>query len=94
MSKEALFALSLFPYLGTLWFLSRVKQMPRLALFGFYGTLVFVAVTIPAGIYAQVHYGKSLANVDWLHGSAESFLTLSNILLVLGFRQAIMQKKT
>lgn len=67
--------------------------MPRLALMGFYGTLVFVAVTIPAGIYAQVHYGKSLANVDWLHGSAESFLTVSNILLVLGFRQAVMMAK-
>lgn len=93
ISKETLFALSLFPYLGFLWFLSRSKQMPRLALMGFYGTLVFVAVTIPAGIYAQVHYGKSLANVDWLHGSAESFLTLSNILLVLGFRQALMVAK-
>ncbi len=91
--KEALFGLSLFPYLGFLWFISRSKQMPRLALYGFYGTLVFVAVTIPAGIYAQVHYGKSLANVDWLHGSAEAFLTLTNILIVLGFRQAIIEKK-
>lgn len=94
ISKEALFALSLFPYLGCLWFLSRVKGMPRLALYGFYGTLVFVAVTIPAGIYAQVHYGKSLANVDWLHGGAEFFLTLSNILIVLGFRQAVIQRKS
>lgn len=94
ISKEALFALSLFPYLGFLWFLTRVRQMPRLALIGFYGTLVFVAVTIPAGIYAQVHYGKSLSNVDWLHGSAEFFLTLSNILIVLGFRQAIIQRKS
>jgi hypothetical protein len=94
MPKEALFALSLFPYLGFLWFLTQVKQTPRLALIGFYCTLVFVAVTIPAGIYAQVHYGQSLANIDWLHGSAEVFLTLSNILVVLGFRQAIMQRKT
>lgn len=94
ISKEALFALSLFPYLGFLWFLTRSRQMPRLALIGFYGTLVFVAVTIPAGIYAQVHYGKSLSNVDWLHGSAEFFLTLSNILIVLGFRQAIIQRKS
>lgn len=93
MSKETLFVISLFPYLGALWFLSRIKQMPRLALFGFYGTLVFVGVTIPAAIYAQVHYGKPLADVDWLHGSAESFLTLSNILIVLGFRQGIMQRK-
>ena len=93
ISKEALFALSLFPYLGFLWFLTRTKQMPRLALIGFYCTLVFVAVTIPAGIYAQVHYGQSLSNVDWLHGSAESFLALSNILIVLGFRQAVIQRK-
>lgn len=93
ISKETLFALSLFPYLGFLWFFTRSGQAPRLALIGFYMTLVFVAVTIPAGIYAQVSYGKSLANVDWLHGSAESFLTLSNILIVLGFRQAIIKTK-
>lgn len=92
-SKETLFALSLFPYLGFLWFISRVPQMPRLALMGFYGTLVFVAITIPAEIYAQSAYGKSLANVDWLHGSAEVFLTITNILVVLGFRQAIIQVK-
>jgi Protein of unknown function (DUF3593) len=91
ISKETLFALSLFPYLGFLWFIRRSEQMPRLALYGFYGTLVFVGVTIPIAIYAQVHYGKSLANVDWLHGSAEFFLTLSNILIVLGFREAVMK---
>ncbi|MBD2571029.1 DUF3593 domain-containing protein [Anabaena lutea] len=94
ISKETLFALSLFPYLGFLWFISRSSQMPRLALYGFYGTLVFVAVTIPAGIYAKVHYGEQLANIDWLHGSAEVFLTLSNILLVLGFRQAVQELKS
>lgn len=92
-SKESLFAFSLFPYLGFLWFLTRSGQTPRLALIGFYGTLVFVAVTIPAGIYAQVAYDQALANVDWLHGGAELFLTLSNILIVLGFSQAIRQKQ-
>ncbi len=89
LNKDSLFAISLFPYLGFLWFLTRSQKTPRLALIGFYMLLVFVAVTIPAGIYARIHYGKALANVDWLHGSAESFLTLSNILVVLGFRQAI-----
>lgn len=93
ISKETLFALSLFPYLGFLWFLTRSRQTPRLALIGFYMTLVFVAVTIPAGIYAQRVYGKTLANVDWLHGGAEFFLTLANILLVLGFRQAIIEHR-
>ncbi|MBE9061140.1 DUF3593 domain-containing protein [cf. Phormidesmis sp. LEGE 11477] len=91
MNKETLFAVSLFPYLGFLWFLTKSKQTPRLALIGFYVLLVFVAVTIPAGIYAKQAYGSELANVDWLHGSAEMFLTLSNILVVLGFRQAVIE---
>lgn len=93
LTKETLFALSLFPYLGFLWFITRSGKTPRLALIGFYVLLVFVAITIPAGIYAKVHYGKDLANVDWLHGSAEFFLTLSNILVVLGFRNGILAKQ-
>jgi hypothetical protein len=93
ISKDTLFAVSLFPYLGFLWFLTRSGQAPRLALIGFYMTLVFVAVTIPAGIYAKVAYGEQLANIDWLHGSAEFFLTLSNILVVLGFRQGIIKTR-
>jgi heme A synthase len=93
MLKDNLFAISLFPYLGFLWFMTRLGKTPRLALIGFYMLLVFVIVTIPAGIYAKIHYGKALANVDWLHGGAELFLTLSNILIVLGFRQAIIQQK-
>ncbi|GFE67695.1 DUF3593 domain-containing protein [Chroococcus sp. FPU101] len=92
-SKETLFAISLFPYLGFLWFITRSGKAPRLALIGFYVLLIFVAVTIPAGIYAKIHYGKDLANVDWLHGSAEFFLTLSNILVVLGFREGILAKQ-
>jgi hypothetical protein len=93
ISQETLFALSLFPYLGFLWFLTRSQQTPKLALIGFYMTLVFVAVTIPAGIYAKTAYGTSLANVDFLHGGAEAFLTLANILLVLGFRQALLDRR-
>ena len=94
MTKESLFAISLFPYLGFLWFLTKSKQTPRLALIGFYVLLIFVAVTIPAGIYAKQAYGEELANVDWLHGSAELFLTLSNILVVLGFRQAAIHYRS
>ncbi|MGF1491245.1 MAG: DUF3593 domain-containing protein [Microcoleaceae cyanobacterium] len=93
LSKENLFAVSLLPYLGFLWFLTRSGQVPRLALIGFYGTLVFVAVTIPAGIYAQVVQDETLANIDWLHGSAEFFLTAANILVVLGFRRAVMEQE-
>ena len=93
LNKDPLFALSLFPYLGFLWFLTRSGQAPRLALLGFYVLLLFVFITIPAGIYAQIAYDTNLANVDWLHGSAEFFLTLSNILVVVGFRQALIKQK-
>lgn len=74
--------------------MTRSRQTPKMALVGFYLLLVFVIVTIPAGIYAKVAYGQELANVDWLHGSAESFLTLSNIFVVLGFQQALQKAKT
>jgi len=86
--QSVLFAASLFPYLAFLWFATKSGQFPRLALWGFYGTLVFVAITIPAGLYALQSYHTSLANVDWLHGSAESLLTLTNVLVVVGFKLA------
>jgi hypothetical protein len=80
-----LFALSLFPYLAFLWWSWRSGRMPRLALWGFAGTLLFVAVTIAAALVAEGHYGRQLADVDPLHGGAEAFLTLSNVLVLLGF---------
>lgn len=71
-----------------LFFLQKAKG-PRLTSFGFAFLLVFVFATIPAGIYAKQHYDTSLANVDWLHGSAESLLTVTNTLIVLGLRGAL-----
>ncbi|RCV16453.1 hypothetical protein SEVIR_3G141600v4 [Setaria viridis] len=78
-----LFAVSLFPYLGFLYFMTRSKTAPGLTLFGFYFLLAFVGAT------TKVHYGTSLSNVDWLHGSAESLLTLTNLFIVLGLRGAL-----
>lgn len=84
------FAASLFPYLGFLYFLGRDEaNCPKLANFGFRFLLVFVFATIPAGIYAKVHYHDILANVDWLHGGAESLLTITNLFIVLGFRKVM-----
>jgi Protein of unknown function (DUF3593) len=54
--------------------------------------LVFVAVTIPIGIYCKLVLKDTLSNVDWLHGPAESLLTISNIFVVLGFKQALDDK--
>lgn len=85
VDPSPLFVLSLLPYLAFLWWARQVKAFPRLALRGFELTLLFVAVTIAAAVVAQLHFGKQLADVDPLHGGAESFLTLSNLLVVLGF---------
>jgi hypothetical protein len=85
VNPAPLFVLSLLPYLAFLWWAARVDAFPRLALRGFQLTLVFVAVTIGAAIVAESRYHQLLANVDWLHGGAEAFLTLSNLLVVLGF---------
>ncbi|XP_022721187.1 uncharacterized protein LOC111278792 isoform X2 [Durio zibethinus] len=84
-----LFAVSLFPYIGFLYFITKSKSAPKLTLFGFYFLLAFVGATVPAGIYAKVKFGTSLSNVDWLHGGAESLLTLTNLFIVLGLRQAL-----
>ncbi|KAG6388232.1 hypothetical protein SASPL_153432 [Salvia splendens] len=78
-----LFAFSLFPYLGFLYFITKSKSAPKLTLFGFYFLLAFVGAT------TKVHYGTSLSNVDWLHGGAESLLALTNVFIVLGLREAL-----
>lgn len=80
-----LFVLSLVPYLAFLSRASKVRAFPRMALAGFQLTLLFVAVTIAASIVAKQRHGELLANVDSLHGGAEAFLTLSNLLVFLGF---------
>ncbi len=41
------------------------------------------------GAAAKKEYGTSLANVDWLHGSAESLLSVTNVLICLGLRGAL-----
>lgn len=79
-----LFAVSLFPYLAFLYYLNKGRQasgLPRFTFIGFCFLLVFVFATIPAGIYAKVKYGTSLSNVDLLHGSSESLLTVTNLLI-------------
>lgn len=89
---QNLFAASLFPYLGFLYHLNRATKAtkaPGLVLFGFCFLLVFVGVSIPAGIYAKQVYGQALANVDWLHGSAEVLLTLTNLFVCIGLQRGI-----
>ena len=84
------FGASLFPYLGFLFFLNVPQnETPRGVTVGFATCLLFVFLTIPAAILAKIWYGVSLADCDWLHGSAESLLTITNLVTVVAFRQAL-----
>lgn len=88
------FGLSLLPYLAFLYFLNVPENdTPKGVTVGFAACLVFVFLTIPAAIAAQVLYGVSLADSDWLHGSAESLLTMTNLVTVVAFRQALAAKE-
>jgi hypothetical protein len=86
----SLFGASLFPWMAMLYWLGhpRVRAPPGVT-FGLTCLLAFVFGTIPAAIGAGVLFGKPLADVDWLHGAAESLLTITNCIVVLGFRDAL-----
>ena len=79
------FVLSLFPYLIFLYWAGKSTHIPKLALWGFRLTLLFVFMTILFAIVAMRFYEGQLTDVDPLHGAAESFLTISDALVVLGF---------
>ena len=83
--ETQLFQIGLAPYLAYLWFLGRARATPSTSTFGARFLLLFVFATIPAGIVAKTQYGDILANVDVLHGSSESLLTVSNALFAYGF---------
>ena len=76
---------SLIPYLFFLFWIQKVSLIPKTAIWGFRLTLLFVAITIVLAIVAKVVFNEDLTNVDSLHGLAESFLTLSDGLILYGF---------
>eukprot|EP00468_Gymnochlora_sp_CCMP2014_P001130 CAMPEP_0167742738 /NCGR_PEP_ID=MMETSP0110_2-20121227/1606_1 /TAXON_ID=629695 /ORGANISM="Gymnochlora sp., Strain CCMP2014" /LENGTH=424 /DNA_ID=CAMNT_0007626989 /DNA_START=61 /DNA_END=1335 /DNA_ORIENTATION=- len=89
-----LFAGSLFPYLGFLYYISRKKNgMNMITNLGFQFLLLFVGASIPASIVAINKYQSTLSDVDWLHGSAEGLLTVTNLLIVLGLRMPTEQEQ-
>ncbi len=82
------FVLSLIPYLVFLYWAQKTKSIPKVALWGFRLTLLFVFVTIVFAIIAKLVYQGELTDIDPLHGAAEAFLTVSDGLIVLGFALA------
>jgi hypothetical protein len=59
---------------------------------GFWFVLVFISVTIFCMYLATVVRGyPTLSHDDFLHGLAESLLTVSNLMIVIGARQKIRE---
>ena len=86
------FVLSLAPYLFFLYWIQKSNEIPKISLWGFRLTLLFVGMTIIFAIFAKIFYESDLTDIDPLHGAAESFLTLSDALVAIGFFQAHRKK--
>ena len=83
--NTALFAASIIPYTFFLFYLYKIKSVNKFVKIGFSLTVLFVFITIVVSIFALYYYDKTLVEVDFLHGSAEFFLTLSDFVILLGF---------
>ena len=80
-----IFVFSIVPYSFFLYYLYKTKELNKIVKVGFSLTILFVIVTIIFSISAEIIYGRSLVEVDSFHGLAESFLTLSDFVILLGF---------
>ena len=85
IDNTALFAVSIFPYAIFLFYLYKIKSVNIFVKIGFSLTVLFVLITILVSILTLNYYDKTLVEVDFLHGLAESFLTLSDFVILLGF---------
>ena len=87
------FALSIIPYSFFLYYLYKTKIFNWTVRIGFSLTILFVVITIIFSILSLNIYGKSLVEVDTLHGAAESFLTLADLVVLYGFYYILRSKE-
>ena len=85
VDNATLFAASIIPYSIFLFYLFKIKSVNKFVKTGFSLTVLFVFITIMVSIFALNYYDKSIVEVDFLHGSAEFFLTLSDFIILFGF---------
>ena len=85
IDNTLLFAVSIIPYAIFLYYLYKIKSVNNIVKTGFSLTVLFVLITIMISIFTLYYYNKNLVEVDFLHGLAESFLTLSDFVILFGF---------
>ena len=85
IDNTLLFAVSIIPYAIFLFYSYKIKSINIFVKIGFSLTVLFVFITILVSTFTLNYYDKTLVEVDFLHGLAESFLTLSDFVILLGF---------
>tara|TARA_Y100000589_G_scaffold329649_1_gene376847 strand:- start:2019 stop:2354 length:336 start_codon:yes stop_codon:yes gene_type:complete len=85
IENSSIFAISIVPYSIFLYYLYRNNKLNLIIKIGFSLTVLFVLITIIFSILADQIYGKTLVDIDLFHGSAEAFLTLSDLVILFGF---------
>ena len=85
IDNTILFAVSIIPYAIFLIYLYKIKSINIFVKTGFSLTVFFVLITILVSVFTLNYYDKTLVEVDFLHGFAESFLTLSDFVILFGF---------
>ena len=85
IDNTVLFAVSIVPYAIFLFYLYKINSVNIFVKTGFSLTVLFVFITILVSIFTLNYYDKTLVEVDFLHGFAESFLTLSDFVILFGF---------
>ena len=85
IDNTPIFALSIIPYSFFLFYLYKIKSINKTVKIGFTLTIFFVFITIIFSILSQYIYDKTLVEVDFFHGSAELFLSISDFVILFGF---------
>ena len=85
IDNTLLFAASIIPYAIFLFYLYKIRSVNSIVKTGFSLTVLFVFITILISIFTLNYYDKTLVEVDFLHGFAELFLTLSDFVILFGF---------
>ena len=91
INNVPIFTLSIIPYGIFLYYLYKNKIINNIIKVGFSLTIVFVLITIILSLYSLNIYGKTLVEIDFLHGLAEFFLTLSDFVILVGFINLLKQ---
>ncbi len=85
IDNNYIFVISIIPYSIFLFYLYKNPNLNKTIKIGFSFTLLFVLITIIFSVISLNIYNKSLVEIDSFHGFAEAFLTLTDLIILIGF---------